>query len=73
MVDVVGVHGISQQQGGRLQMVGPWQRALGDGDERARGRYFPKPSLDIAYYGDFLLESSTSRSLMSYSVEGGEG
>jgi Alpha/beta hydrolase family len=61
MVDVVGVHGISQQQGGRLQMLGPWQQALGDGVERARGRDFPKPSLDIAYYGDFFLESSASK------------
>lgn len=61
MVDVVGVHGISQQQGGRLQMAGPWQRSLGDGVERARGRDFPKPSLDIAYYGDFFLENSTSK------------
>jgi hypothetical protein len=61
MVDVVGVHGISQQQGGRLQMMGPWQRALGDGVERARGRHFRKPSLDIAYYGDFFLKSSTSK------------
>jgi hypothetical protein len=61
MVDVVGVHGISQQQGGRLQIMGPWQQALGDGVERARGRHFRKPSLDIAYYGDFFLESSTSK------------
>jgi hypothetical protein len=64
MVDVVGVHGISQQQGGRLQMAGPWQRALGDGVERARGRDFPKPALDIAYYGDFFLENSTSKGAM---------
>lgn len=61
MVDVVGVHGISQQQGGRLQTVDPWQRSLADGVERARGREFRKPSLDIAYYGDFFVKSSTSK------------
>ena len=61
MVDVVGVHGISQQQGGRLQMVDPWQRSLGDGVERARDRKFRKPSLDIAYYGNFFLKSSISK------------
>ena len=56
MINVVGVHGIGQQQGGRLQMVAPWQAALGDGVERARGRQFPKPTLDISYYGDLFLE-----------------
>jgi Alpha/beta hydrolase family len=61
VVKVVGVHGISQQQGGRLQLIGPWQQSLGDGVERARGRDFPKPSLDIAYYGEFFLESSISK------------
>ncbi len=61
MVDVVGVHGISQQQSGRLQMVDPWQRSLADGVERARGREFGKPSLDIAYYGDFFLGRSASK------------
>lgn len=61
MVDVVAVHGISQQQGGRNQLIGPWQRSLSDGVERARGRGFPKPSLDIAFYGDFFLKSSESK------------
>ena len=37
MVDVLGVHGIGQQQRGRLQMLPDWQAALGDGVERARG------------------------------------
>lgn len=55
MVNVVGVHGIGQQQGGRLQMVTPWQAALGDGVERARGRNFAKPTLDIGYFGDLFL------------------
>lgn len=64
MVDVIGVYGISQQQGGRLQMVHPWQRSLGDGVERARGREFPKLSLDIAYHGDLFLDSSTSKGAM---------
>jgi pimeloyl-ACP methyl ester carboxylesterase len=56
MVDVVGVHGIGQQQGGRLQMVEPWQLALSDGVERARGRDFAKPTLDIGYYGDIFVK-----------------
>lgn len=62
MVDVVAIHGISQQQGGRLQLLEPWQLALGDGIERARGRGFPKPSMDLVYYGDlFLSASGTSK------------
>lgn len=55
MVDVLGLHGIGQQQGGRLQMLPGWQAALGDGVERARGVKWPKPSLDLAYYGDVFL------------------
>ena len=55
MVDVLGLHGIGQQQRGRQQMLPDWQAALGDGVERARGLAWPKPSLDLAYYGDVFL------------------
>ena len=55
MVDVLGLHGIGQQQVGRLQMLPGWQAALSDGVERARGMRWPKPSLDLAYYGDVFL------------------
>lgn len=58
---MAGVHGISQQQGGRNQLIGSWQLALRDGVERARGRDFSKPSLDIAFYGDRFLKSSESK------------
>ncbi|WP_077381643.1 alpha/beta fold hydrolase [Mesorhizobium prunaredense] len=55
MVDVLGLHGIGQQQSGRNQMLPDWQAGLNDGVERARGRDFPKPSLNLAYYGDLFL------------------
>ena len=55
MVDVLGLHGIGQQQRGRLQMQPDWQAALRDGVERAKGLAWPKPSLDLAYYGDVFL------------------
>jgi hypothetical protein len=60
VVDVLGLHGIGQQQRGRLQMLPDWRSALGDGVERARGLAWPKPSLDLAYYGDvFLADTDT--------------
>jgi hypothetical protein len=61
VVDVVGVHGISQQQAGRLQLLEPWRLALADGIERARGRDFRTPTLDVAYYGDLFLAGSTTK------------
>ena len=61
---MVGVHGISQQQSGRNQLIGSWQQSLSDGVERARGRDFSKPSLDIAFYGDLFLKSSESKGLV---------
>ena len=57
MLDAVGVHGISQQQGGRSQLCDAWQRALEDGIEAARGRKAVEPALtfDLGYYGNLFL------------------
>ncbi|MFI5709799.1 hypothetical protein [Kribbella sp. NPDC051620] len=69
MVDVVGVHGISQQQAGRLQLLEPWRLALADGIERARGRGVRTPTLDVAYYGDLFLVDSTTKGGSSEVIE----
>jgi hypothetical protein len=61
VVDVLGLHGIGQQQRGRLQMLPDWQAALGDGVERAKGATWPKPSIDLAYYGDVFLADTDSK------------
>jgi hypothetical protein len=61
MVDVLGLHGIAQQQRGRLQMLPEWKKPLGDGVERARGLMWPKPSLDLAYYGDVFLADTENK------------
>jgi hypothetical protein len=63
VVDVLGLHGIGQQQWGRLQMRPDWQAALGDGVERARGLAWPKPSLDLAYYGDVFLADTDNKGI----------
>lgn len=65
MTDVVGVHGIGQQQGGRNQILGAWQPALADGLERASGRGGPGPDLDLAYYGDLFLASTGTKEAAS--------
>jgi hypothetical protein len=61
MVDVLGLHGIAQQQRGRLQMLPDWQAALSDGVERAKGLASAKPSLELAYYGDVFLADTDSK------------
>lgn len=61
MVDVLGLHGIAQQQRGRLQLLPDWQAGLGDGVERAKGLAWPKPALDLAYYGDVFLAETDSK------------
>ena len=73
MVDVLGVHGIGQQQGGRNQMLPVWQAALSDGVERARGREWPKPSLDLAYYGDVFLAATGGKGLADVAEAVNEG
>jgi hypothetical protein len=57
MLDAVGVHGISQQQGGRHQLLDDWLRALTDGVEAARGRTAVEVPLtfDLGYYGNLFL------------------
>jgi hypothetical protein len=57
MWDAVGVHGISQQQGGRKQLLGAWGDALSDGVEAARGRTAVQVPLtfDLGYYGNLFL------------------
>jgi hypothetical protein len=61
MVDVLGVHGISQQQLGRKQLLAPWSVALSDGVEFARGGREPEPTLDISFYGDFFLKATNAK------------
>jgi hypothetical protein len=61
VVDVLGLHGIGQQQQGRLQMLPDWQAALSGRVERARGLARPKPSLDLAHYGDVFLTDTDSK------------
>ncbi len=61
MPDVVGVHGISQQQQGAEQLVVDWKPALVDGVRAALG-HDPKrsaPTVDIGFYGDFFLPATT--------------
>jgi predicted alpha/beta hydrolase family esterase len=62
VVDVLGVHGIGQQQQGRNQLLPTWQAALNDGVERARDRQgAAPPDLDIAYYGDLFLPATDTK------------
>jgi len=63
VVDLLGVHGIGQQQLGPNQMLPGWSRALSDAVQFARGRQWPKPSMDLAFYGDLFLESTESKGL----------
>jgi hypothetical protein len=57
MIDVVGVHGIGQQQLGPTQLLQAWRPALTDGIVAARGRDpgRPAPSMEVAYYGGLFL------------------
>lgn len=61
MFDVLGVHGISQQQFGRNLLQSPWQLALCDGVEKYRGRREPAPTLDIAYYADLFVAATNAK------------
>jgi hypothetical protein len=56
-MDVVGVHGIAQQQRGRHQLITAWAPALADGLEATVRRRVAVPRLDMAFYGDFFLSS----------------
>ena len=57
VTDVVGIHGIAQQQSGRYQLLDAWLPALRDGVERATNRDRYDPTLDLVYYGDLFLRS----------------
>ena len=52
--DLVGVHGIAQQQRGRHQLIAAWAPALADGIEASVRRRVTVPELDIAFYGDLF-------------------
>jgi len=54
MADIVGVHGIAQQQKGRNQLLGVWAPALADGVEFAVGHPVSL-SFDLAFYGNIFL------------------
>jgi pimeloyl-ACP methyl ester carboxylesterase len=58
VTDVLGVHGMGQQQSGPNQMRPVWDTGMKDGIGKARGRGWPTPVLDIAYYGDLFLDDS---------------
>jgi hypothetical protein len=70
MGELVGVHGIAQQQLGRHQLLGAWTPALADGLERALGRPVRQPALDLAYYGDVYLRESGGSATKSGDGEG---
>lgn len=57
-MDVVGVHGIAQQQVGRNQLRADWLAAAADGVERVTGYPAPPVEMDIAFYGDLFLPRS---------------
>lgn len=61
MIDVVGVHGISQQQLGRNQLMGSWQAAARDGVERGHPGNRDRPTLGIGFYGDLFLQQTASK------------
>lgn len=52
---VVGVHGVAQQQLGRKQLLRDWGPALADGIELAFGGPVADPLLDLAFYGNVFL------------------
>lgn len=54
MAQLLGVHGIGQEQLGRHQILERWTPALADGLERAAGRSVRRPDLDLAFYGDLF-------------------
>jgi len=60
MTALVGIHGISNQQAGRNQLLSSWRPALQDGIERASGHGVGEPPLDIAFYGDVFLSPKTT-------------
>jgi predicted alpha/beta hydrolase family esterase len=70
--DVVGVHGISQQQSGRHQLLKAWQPALADGVDRATGGDGPEFEFDLAYYGNFFLAATTDKGITDKAIGAGD-
>ena len=58
MAQVLGLHGIAQQQKGRAQLVEEWGPGLADGVESAAGVSAAVPSLDLCFYGDLFLPAA---------------
>jgi hypothetical protein len=69
MGELVGVHGIAQQQRGRQQLLAAWTPALADGLERAADRPVEPPPLDLAFYGDVFLPDRDGPAIMSANAE----
>jgi hypothetical protein len=59
--NIVGVHGISQQQSGRHQLLPLWERAVRDGVERTVGRHAPAIDLDLGYYGHLYVDATGTK------------
>lgn len=58
MGQVLGVHGIAQEQRGRNQLLEEWGLGLADGVEAAAGLSAAVPSFDLCFYGDLFLPPS---------------
>jgi hypothetical protein len=58
MSEVLGVHGMAQQQRGRSQLIAVWEPAFRDGVEIAGGRDAVVPSFGLAFYGDLFLSAA---------------
>lgn len=58
MAQVLGLHGIAQEQKGRNQLLEEWRPGLADGVEMAAGRSMTVPSFDLCFYGDLFLPVS---------------
>lgn len=59
VAQIVGAHGIAQQQKGRNQLIDAWLPALLDGLERSAGQVVPAPSFQLAFYGDLFLPADS--------------
>jgi hypothetical protein len=55
MAQIVGVHGIAQEQLGPNQLVAKWRPALHDGLLQAGSSLGSPPELEVAFYGDLFL------------------
>jgi hypothetical protein len=67
--NIAGVHGISQQQSGRHQLLPIWEQAVRDGVERAVGRHGPAINLDLGYYGDLYVAATDNKGLDAVTLD----